>query len=59
VLDAVRSGHQKPGQIGDATKYSDRQVYNLLGVLMEAGFVRHVVPDGGKLGYYVPVEQAA
>ncbi|MFC6017818.1 hypothetical protein ACFP2T_16575 [Plantactinospora solaniradicis] len=59
VLDAIRSGHQKPGQIGDATKYSDRQVYNLLGELMEAGFVRRVVPDGGKLGYYVPVEQAA
>jgi hypothetical protein len=59
VLDAIRSGHQKPGQIGDATGYSDRQVYNLLGELMEAGYVRREVPAGGKLGYYVPVEQAA
>ncbi|MEO3930931.1 hypothetical protein ABGB07_44880 [Micromonosporaceae bacterium B7E4] len=59
VLDALRSGHQKPAAIGNATKYSDRQVYNLLDDLMEWGLVRREVPAGGKLGYYVPVEQAA
>lgn len=55
VLAAIREGHTTPKAIREATGYSERQVYNLLGDLMTATEVEKVA---GQYGTY-RVTQAA
>ncbi|MFE9955820.1 hypothetical protein [Micromonospora sp. NPDC005299] len=53
VLTAIRAGHTGPKAIQDATGYSERQVHNLLGELMEAGEIAR-----GGYGRYEPARAA-
>lgn len=59
VLDAIRRGKTRPKQIREATKYSESQVYNLLGELIEMGLIRKPIVDGREVyGEYQTAEAA-